>query len=372
MIYKPYGTTNKSISAIGMGGMRFKKEDYADGELGKCAEIVLKAFESGINYFDTAPGYCNDKSEFIYGKAFEQMKTDGKFYVSTKCSLRNAKDADGARRMIEQSLKRLKVDKIDFYNMWCILRREQYDEFIKRGGVYEGACKARDEGLIDHICFSTHMGGPDIAAIADDGLYEGVTLGYNAVNFAYRQKGVDACHAANMGVITMNPLGGGMIPSNPDYFSFMRRKGESLVTSALRFIITQPQITCALVGFSSVDEIEEVVKAADETNGIEPFDHRAMANFLKEELDALCTTCTYCDSCPAGLPIPQLMESYNYFILSCGDEKSVKDRLAFHWNVDGSVAAQCMECGKCELLCTQKLPIIDRLIEIKKMFTSAT
>jgi len=361
MMYKPYGKTGKMISALGMGCMRFKKEEYGSGNLESCAAIVKKAFENGINYFDTAPGYCDDKSELICGEAFKEMKGTGRFYVSTKCSLRNARDADGARRMIEQSLSRLNVEKIDFYNMWCILTLDQYKEFIKKGGVYDGAVKARDEGLIDHICFTTHLRGDDIATVAADGLFEGVTLGYNAVNFAYRQKGIEACHAAGMGVVTMNPLGGGIIPANPDYFSFLRRAEDSLAVSSLRFIISQQSVTAAICGFSSVADVEEDVQAADVERVSTTDDLNEMARHLTEELDALCTTCAYCDSCPQGIPIPPLMEAYNYSILSKGDFKPVKDRLAYHWNVSPSWASKCIECGRCERLCTQKLPIIERL-----------
>ena len=190
MIYKEYGQTGKKVSAVGCGGMRFLKEDY-EKDIGKCAEIVLRAQELGINYFDTAPGYCDDKSELIFGRAFAQMK--GEYYVSTKCALWDATTADEARQMLEQSLTRLHRDKITFYNLWCIKRMEEYERFMKKGGVYEGIVKAQEEGLVEHICFTTHLAGEDIAKIAQTGLFAGVTLGYNAVNFAYRQAGVDAC-----------------------------------------------------------------------------------------------------------------------------------------------------------------------------------
>ena len=120
MIYKEFGSTGKKVSAIGFGGMRFLAEEYKK-DIKICAELVIDAHKKGINYFDTAPGYCDDKSEIIMGEAFKHMKY-GDFYVSTKCALWNAEDADGVRRMIEQSLKRLNVPKITFYNLWCILR----------------------------------------------------------------------------------------------------------------------------------------------------------------------------------------------------------------------------------------------------------
>ncbi len=364
MIYRQFGRTGKEVSAIGMGGMRFKKEEYADGNLEKSAAIVIRAFELGVNYFDTAPGYCDDMSEKIYGEAFKSMKGKGTFHVSTKCGLWNAKNGSDARRMIEKSLKTMGLEKLDFYNMWNVKTMENYQEFLKKGGIYEAAVKAKEENLIDHICFTTHMSGEDIARVANDGLYEGVTLGYNAINFAYRQKGIQACHDAGLGVVIMNPLGGGIIPNNPDYFSFLQQGKDSLAVSALKFIISQEVATIAIPGYASVAEVEENVKATENLVPSTQKHLEQMAKHLTTEMNSLCTGCSYCDSCPIGIPIPMLLESYNYLILSKGDIKQVKDRLKFHWGIDGSQAAQCIECGLCETLCTQKLPIIKRLKEL--------
>jgi predicted aldo/keto reductase-like oxidoreductase len=369
MLYRPYGKTGKSVSVIGFGGMRFRKEDYADGDYSRAVEIVHRAHNLGVNYFDTAPDYCNSTSEKIYGEAFRSMKRNT-FHVSTKCGLWNATTSDGARRMIDQSLQRMGLDKIEFYNMWSIKTLDDYREFMKKGGVYEGALQAKAEGLIEHICFTTHLGGDDIAKIAYDGVFEGVTLGYNAINFAYRQKGIDACHDANLGIVTMNPLGGGIIPAHPDYFSFLKKGDDSLAVSALKFILAQDKATLAIPGFSSIAEVEENVLAAE---GLEPTSADyldEMASHLTTELNSLCTTCAYCDSCPEEIPIPKLLDSYNMYILSGGDDKEILNRAKNHWSIPTELAAKCTACGQCETLCTQKLPIIERLAHIANIKTT--
>ncbi len=78
MLYKPYGKTGKEISVISFGGMRFADNDDIETN----AELVQYACSKGINYFDTAPGYCEDKSEIAFGEAFKNMDRDS-FYVST-------------------------------------------------------------------------------------------------------------------------------------------------------------------------------------------------------------------------------------------------------------------------------------------------
>ncbi len=83
MWQKPYGRTGKRISVIGFGGMRFTDPDNIDAS----AELVLYAHSKGINYFDTAPYYCKDKGEDIFGVAMKQM-APGSFYDTTKCASR--------------------------------------------------------------------------------------------------------------------------------------------------------------------------------------------------------------------------------------------------------------------------------------------
>ncbi len=362
MIYRPFGKTGTFVSAIGMGGMRFKKEDYKTAPYEKAVEIVHEAYKEGITYFDTAPGYCDDMSEIIYGEAFKTMNRNT-FHVSSKCGLWNATTASGARAMIEQSLKRMNLDHIDFYNVWSIKTLEEYHEYMKVGGVYEGILQAKKEGLVDHICCTTHLRGEEITEVIKDGYFEAVTLGYNAINFGYRQKGLDACFDKEMGIVTMNPLSGGLIPQHPDFFSFLQQGDDSLVVSALKFILAQRKATVALVGFSDKDEVKEAILATKNlAEGKEDY-LESMKKHLKSEMNSLCTGCGYCDSCPQGIEIPKLMDSYNMYLLS-HDASQMKMRMQMHWSISQQHAALCTACGQCEELCTQHLPIISRLSEI--------
>jgi hypothetical protein len=366
MLYKQFAGTGRKLSAIGFGGMRFKADEYKR-DVKISSELVLEAFENGINYFDTAPGYCDDKSEEIMGAAFSQMKY-GDFHVSTKCGLWNASDADGARRMVEKSLDRLKVPKITFYLMWCIKNMDEYRRMTAPGGMYEGLLRAKEEGLIEHIGCSTHANGNDVAEIVKDGYVDLVMLGYNAINFAYRRKGIAACHANNIGVVTMNPLGGGIIPQNPEYFSFLVKDTEdSLAVSALKFLVAHDAVTAALPGFSSSEEIRESLLAVTNLPKVDNAYLDEMSKKLSFELNSLCTGCAYCVGCPQEVEVPKLLDAYNHAILAKGEMSRVKNKLRFHWNISAETANKCNGCGQCEGLCTQGLPIIKRLREIGEM-----
>lgn len=100
---------------------------------------------------------------------------------------------------------------------------------------------------IDHIVFSSHQPGAEIKAILDDGKMDGVLMGVNILNFPFRWEGVEAAYQSGYGVVAMNPLDGGVIPANQDKFQFLAAEGETPVEAALRFIISCPQISVALI-----------------------------------------------------------------------------------------------------------------------------
>jgi len=362
MQYRPLGKTGKEISVISFGGMRFRPEDYKkDHQI--CADILHRAQELGVNYIDTAPDYCGDHSEDIVGLAMRQIR--GKRpYVSTKCGLWMAKTAQKAYEQVQRSRDRLSVDTIDFYYMWCLMSPKDYQRMVVPGGLYEGLLRAQQDGLIGHICSSVHMDSADMKPIIDDGRSEAILLGYNALNFAFRRKGLTDCHRAGLGTVAMNPLGGGIIPRSGEQFAFLKNSPEeSIVHAALRFLIGHKEITAALPGPSTIAELEECVAAADLAHTISEETFAHLAKHLKSELNTLCTSCAYCDKCPIDLPIVKFLDMYNQYLLG-EDPKNMPGKLEATWGITPADAAKCTQCGICEPLCTQKLPIMERLKEI--------
>jgi len=367
MRYREYGKTGKMLSSIGFGGMRFERPDDMDA----MAELLVQAYDAGVNYFDTAPGY--GKSEDIYGLAFKAMKktrSDRPFYVSTKTFGGTPSDV---RRDLETSLRRMGLDYVDFYHSWCVL---EYDEYLRRkeNGVYKEFEKLKGEGLIRHICVSSHMNGDDIAKMLADYPFEGVLLGYSAMNFSFREAGVEAAFQRKMGVTVMNPLGGGVIPKNPERFSFLKTKEEeSVVEAALRFLLNDGRITLPLVGIANKAQLDEAVRAVEGFAHIPKEKIDAMRAALSSGMNSLCTNCGYCKGCPQDVPITKLMDAYNFYILAGEKDQALLDRLRWHWGIgtDDELLNWCCDCGRCEELCTQKLPITERLKTIKRIARAA-
>jgi len=362
MMYREFGKTGVNLSALGFGGMRFEDQDDREG----CARLVRSAYEAGVNYFDTAPGY--GKSEELFGLAFKEMlprRAEQPFYVSTKTM---KSDPGEARRDLEQSLERMGLDYIDFYHLWCICDLEDYGHRKARGVLKEFE-RMKSEGLIRHIVVSTHLPGDKVGDLLDDYPFEGVLLGYSAMNFHYREDGLDAACRNRQGVAVMNPLGGGIIPQHPQLFDFLRtREDETVVQAALRFLLNDERINVLLVGFANREEVQEAIEAVEGFRPIPSERIDEMRQSLSASFNELCTTCRYCDHCPEGIPVPELMEAYNHYLLN-HDPHALDFRLKYHWQIDNveEVLARCTECGQCEDSCTQSLPIIARLKEIGKL-----
>ena len=364
MIYKKFGRTGKHVSALGMGVSRFQPEEYSTLEgMEKCAEIIVKAWECGINYFDVAPTYCGWRAEEMLGMALKQKKSP--VYVTTKSSSTQDPTADGLRRRLESSLKKLGLDKITFYNMWGILNYDQYLDVIKPGGPYEGALKAKEEGLIEHIGFSSHCTGEEIEKILDDDLFEGITIGYNAINFKYREKGLAAAKEKGLGIAIMNPLYGGVIPQNPKKFDFIRNsEDETLAQSALLFNASQDAISVVLSGMVSKKEIEENASCFTEMKKFPSEKVLSIKRKIEKEFDSLCTGCNYCAGCPQNIKINQLMLAYNQYVLTDNSIVEFRKYMNDVWRYTEEITFLCKKCGMCERKCTQHLPIVERIEEI--------
>lgn len=364
MIYKSFGKTGKKVSALGMGVSRFQPEEYNTLQgMEKCAEIIVKACEAGINYFDVAPTYCGWRAEEMLGIALKEMKSP--VYVVSKSSSTQDPTADALRRRLEASLKKLGLEKLTFYNMWGILNYDQYLDVIKPGGPYEGALKAKEEGLIEHICFSAHCTGEEIERILEDDLFEGMTIGYNAINFKYRERGLLAAQKKGLGVAIMNPLYGGVIPQNPKKFDFIRNSDEqTLAQAALLFNASQDAISVVLSGMVTEEEITENASCFTD---VQKFSEEKIA-YIKEkiekEFDTLCTGCNYCAGCPQEIKINQLMLAYNQYVLTENSVTEFRRYMNDVWRYTEEMSFACKKCGLCEKKCTQHLPIIERIEKI--------
>ena len=365
MIYKEYGKTGKKVSALGFGTSRFHPKDYATEEgREKLCSLLVKANDLGINYFDTWDAYGDGKCEEILGNAFKKMKNE--YYVATK-SHDSFLDADDLRRRLDLSLKRMGIQKINFFHMWRILNMEQFQAYVRKGGPYEGALKAQKEGLIDHICFSAHCNGEDIEKIAASGYFEGVLMGYNIINFKYREQGLMAAKKYGLGVGIMNPLGGGVVPQNKEFFSWLVEDSSETVSGvSLKFCTSQDAISVVLSGMTNETELLENIASVEGEKVLPLKRIEFIKNKLSSSLNTLCNGCKYCAGCPNGLKPYQLMISYNSYLLHNKNPRFFFEDIA-NWGGIPHAPYKCVECGLCEKKCSQHIKIRENIKLINRM-----
>ena len=200
---------------LGFGGMRFGAIKNRE----RSVALMLEAARAGVTYFDTAPDYFGTRSEETFGDAFREMRRLGLPFLSATKTFESTER--GIRDEIEAQLARLGVPAIDFYHAWCIKSREGWAE-RKANGLVATFRKLKEEGLVRHLCVSSHLIGDEIRELLMEGVFEGVLFGYSAYNFHAREKAFEAITARHLGAVVMNPLGGGLIPQNPRVFDFIR------------------------------------------------------------------------------------------------------------------------------------------------------
>ena len=213
MNYRKFGNTGEMISALGFGCMRlpeYEKDEkwYIDED--KAIPMLHKAYENGVNYFDTAPYYCHHNSEITVGKALKPIRE--KVIISTKMPADTCKETADYRKRLEQSLRKLDTDYIDFYHFWG-LSREEYDNVVLRLNLLEEAMRAKEEGLIKHISFSFHDKPEQIKYIIDTAEERGVPMEtmlvqYNLLDRSNEEM-IQYAASKSLGVVAMGPVGGG-------------------------------------------------------------------------------------------------------------------------------------------------------------------
>ena len=199
---------NPLVSRLGFGTTRFFQSDLQDrAGLSRCVELVEYAIEKGINYFDVAPTYSNGYAEQILGEAFRNVTNRDNIYVAAKTGLVIDRTSDQVLRRIDNTLSVLGKSKIEYYHVWNVVTLSQYAEICKEGGVLDGVKKAKEQGLIDHICISLHAEPDAVEQIINQDIFEGITISLNAMNYEKWINVLKLSGEKKIAVTTMNSLG---------------------------------------------------------------------------------------------------------------------------------------------------------------------
>ncbi len=363
MEYREYGKTGKKVSILSFGAMRLPQDDD------EAVAIMQRALDLGVNLIDTALVYGAGRSEKLVGQAIKGRRDQ--VYISTKNPLRDD-TAAGWRERLEQSLTNLDVDYIDFYVLVHDCRWEKFEkQFRNPGQGLEEALKAREEGLIHHFTFSSHDTPENIRKLIDTGLFEGIIVQYNLLD-RRNEEVIAYAHEKGLGVQIMGPVGGGRLGMHSERLQAAVPGIRSTAELALRFVMANPHVTTAMSGMSTMQQVEENCRTANEAGPLTEEQRAAVLELLEQNrklAELYCTGCAYCMPCPQGVGIPQCFEAMIHHKV-WGLTDLAKRRYAaiqrgeVKWQDQVVKAADaCVECGQCEEKCPQNIPIIQQLKE---------
>jgi len=374
MQYRKFGNTGVNISALGFGCMRLKEyqDENGDWQVDQehTNEMLMRAYELGVNYFDTAFYYCHSNSEIAIGKALAPIRD--KVYISTKCPLELVKSAEDYEKILDQSLAKLGTDYVDFYHFWGI-NQKAFDEKIVPLGLMDKALELKAKGKIRHISFSFHDTPEALKHIIDNGYaMESVLLQYNLID-RVNEEMISYAASKGLGVVVMGPVGGGRLAAPTELSQRLGSGNLNTYELALRFVLGHPGVCCALSGMQSVEMVEKNTAVASLETPMTEEQWRTIGESmenLKKFSELYCTGCNYCQPCPQGIEIPKIFLAYTYHNVY-GMKELAKKTWQNYVNNEakpGCTSADCVDCGLCESRCPYQLPIREMLGRCRAAF----
>lgn len=374
LLRKEYFKIDKIKKNFGFGCMRLPMKD---GEVDKeqMCKMVDTFLEQSFNYFDTAHGYLDGKSETALRDCLTSRHDRSEYILTNKLTNFYFKSEEEIRPFFESQLKACGVDYFDFYLMHA--QSEKIFKYFKKCHAYETALQLKEEGKIRHFGISFH----DKAEALDQILTEYPQIEVVQIQFNYldyddpavqSRKCYEVCRKHNKPVLIMEPVKGGNLVNLPEDAKQVLDElhGSSPASYALRFAAGFDGVLMVLSGMSNMEQLEDNISFMKDFQPLNEKEMEAVhkvAGIFHQKHAIPCTACRYCTAgCPKQISIPDLF--------ACMIAKKVFNDLNANYyygnvhTVHNGKASDCIKCGKCEKACPQHLPIRDLLEDVAKEF----
>lgn len=327
------GSTALQVSEVGFGGIPIIRlpEKEAVG-------VLQRAYDKGINFYDTANAYRDSENKM--GAALASVRSN--IIIASKTMKR---DGNGALEQLENSLRALRSDYIDLYQLHQIAQQKDWEAVTAPGGALEAVLKAKEQGKIRYIGVSSHS-LPMAIKLVESGIFSTIQFPFNFIETAAQAELFPAAVEAGMGIIGMKPFAGGVIDNAAVAFKYIRQ---------FPAVIPNP-------GFDSVQSVDEIIGFYENENTVTDQDLSVMQRYRQELGSQFCRRCEYCQPCPQGVMITPAM---GYRIVA----KRMSPKVAVEFSrIPMETVSKCVKCGICINRCPYELPIPDLLQRNRELF----
>lgn len=359
---------------FGFGCMRLPLKD-GEIDLAETSRMVDYFLEQGFNYFDTAHGYLQGRSETALKACLTSRYPRDSYILTDKLTGSFFKTEADIRPFFQSQLEACGVDYFDFYLMHA--QSAMFYQHFKKCRAYETAFALKAEGKIKHVGISFHDHAEVLEQILTDyPEIEVVQIQFNYVDYddpaVQSRKCYEVCRRHGKPVLVMEPVKGGNLVNLPEEARKVLDElhGGSPASYAIRFAAGFPGMMMVLSGMSSMEQMKDnlsYMKDFQPLNETELEAVKKVQSIFRGMNLIPCTACRYCtDGCPRQIAIPDLFAVMN------------TKQIYHDWNADfyynnvytgaGRRASDCIQCGRCEKACPQHLPIRRLLTEIAAEF----
>lgn len=323
--YRTLGKTGLKVTTVSMGVMN-------------CSDpaVLLRAFDLGINFYDTADCYMRGRNEEMVGQTFKGKRD--KIFIQTKV---HANDEKKMRASVERSLRRLQTDYIDV----LVWHGHSTPEEVSDAALFEFMSKMKKEGKVRFTGFSTHSHMASLLKeAAKSNLHDVILVAYNFTHSKDLKESVALAAKSGIGIVAMKTQAGG--------YKKQKMGGLSPHQAALKYILMDQNVCCAVPGVTTIEQIEEcaaVMGTSLSKNDIDGL--KQYQSFLRGRICTLCGGCV--GECPYGVSPGDLLRTVMYHD---GYENDALFRDPSHTMTAQNIR-HCSECSSCSIVCRRGLDI---------------
>ncbi|MBP3409799.1 MAG: aldo/keto reductase [Clostridia bacterium] len=352
------------ISILGFGCMRFPMSmgriDMAETE-----REIMAAYQGGVNYFDTA--YVYPGSEAALGEILEKNGIRDQVNITTKLPHYLIRSRESVEKMFAEELRRLRTDHVDYYLMHMLTDVQTWEK-LKGIGVLDWLEEKKRSGQIRQIGFSYHGNTDMFCKLVEAYDWDLCMIQYNYMDEHSQagRRGLEFAHAKGLPVMIMEPLRGGKLvshlPEEARRIFAQHPVKHTPAQWAFRWLWNQPEVTCVLSGMNSMEMVQDNMSTASsvEAGELTQADLDMLSRVLKAtnaRMKVGCTGCGYCMPCPMHVDIPGTFAAYNRRYSEGKFWGLVDYAICTAMRKTSTAASNCVECGKCEKHCPQKIEI---------------